>query len=143
MSLNLITATIRDMREFLAAKKSKREPLRWSVKGAAQASYRPADTNAFLGFRERLRQSRDFARESERIDSLERDLRKRDAALPVPNELVHNEDRSITLHYAGVTVRAFPDGVGSLIGGTAGQFTRGVKRELLEALAIISRSRLQ
>jgi hypothetical protein len=137
--VNLVTATLRDLREFIESKKRKREPLQWVVKAAAQATYHPADRASFASFRQRLRDSRDFARASERLDKLERDLRKRDAVLPLPNEAVQNEDRSITLHYRGLCVRAFPDDIAALYGGTAGHLERGVNRALVEALVIIDR----
>ncbi len=138
--MSILTSSLRDLRDFLQAKRNKREPIFLTGRGVARASYRPSTRQQFEGFRELLRQNRDFAQASERIDSLERDLRKRGAALPLPNELVQNADRSITLHYAGLCVRAMPDFVATLVGGTSGHLERGVTPALLGALTIVWRN---
>lgn len=137
-----IVRTIRDMREYVAAKRRKREPLRFVAKGAGCADYAPRDRLGFSRIRGSLRGVGDWGRASERIDSLEHALRKRTGAtLPLPRRLVQNEDRSLSLFYDELSVRAFPDGVAFLVGGSGGHLSQGVKPELLEALAF--RARLQ
>lgn len=138
--MNVLSASIRDLRDFLQAKRSKREPIFLTGRGVARASYHPSTRRQFEVFRERLRRSQDFAHASECIDSLERELRARCAPLPVPNEMVQNEDRSITLHYSGLCVRAMPDFVATLVGGTDGHLERGVTPALLGALTIVWRN---
>lgn len=137
----MFLATVRDLREFLAAKRRKREPVMFHAIAVVQASARPRDARAFRALRMALRQNRDFERASERLDALEREVVRRGAPeLPLPAEVVQNSDRSLSLFWpGGVSVRCFPEGIAFLIGGTAGRPGRGIQRELLEALALRSR----
>jgi hypothetical protein len=137
--MNIVTATLRDLREFLESKRIKREKVRLTCKPVATAIYKPPSAREFKAFRALLRSNSDFGTASERIDSLERDLFARDVSLPVPVEFVQNSDRSLTLQYDGLCVRAFPEGVGVLIGGITGHFERGVTPALIGALTIISK----
>jgi hypothetical protein len=134
----------REVRDFLFAKKVKREPLRFRPRGVMRATFKPRDRSSFAGIRAALRDNRDRARASERLDALERELlKRRDVALPLPEEVIQHEDRSISWCFGGVTVRAFPDGIAYLLGGTAGHLERGVKPPLLEALALKARMQRQ
>jgi hypothetical protein len=137
----LCPATLRDLRELLAAKKRKREPLRFRAEGVVQASMRPRDARAFEHLRALLRSNRDFGRASERLDALEHALRKRSGlGLPLPNEVIQNPDRSLALFWdGGVSVRAFREGLAYLIGGSAGKPGKGVTLELVEALTLRAR----
>lgn len=139
MHLNLLTATWRDVREFLASKRIKREPLKWRAKGAARAEILPRDARHFARLRQSIRHSSDFGRASERIDRLERELSKRDTPLPLPRKMIQEEDRSVSLFWNGLMVRAFPDGFVFIIEGK--HPGKGYARELIEAL--ILRSRMQ
>jgi hypothetical protein len=132
--------SFRDLREFLAAKKRKREPLALKMRAAAAASYIPRSAQGFERFRQALRGVGDWGGASERVDALERDLRARHACgLPLPTEVIQNEDRSLSVFWQGIMVRCFPDGFVSLLGGTAGVPARKVTRELLDALAFQAR----
>jgi hypothetical protein len=140
ISIGGLAATWADFREFVAAKKRKREPLRWNPKGVVRASSCPKTVQDFERLRGLLRLNRDFGRASERLDALEHALAKQSSiGLPLPSEVIQNEDRSLTLCFGGITVRLYPDGVGTLLGGTAGHFERGITRTTLEALALKSR----
>lgn len=136
---------VRDFNEWREAKKRREGAnfrMRWGVKGAACASYAPRSWRDFDRFRRELERNRDFARASERLNALERAYEKRyGSALPVPEEVIQNADRSLSWAYGKLLVRAFPDGVAYLLGGTEavgvkGALVRGVDRPLLEALRL-------
>jgi hypothetical protein len=134
-----LVSTIREFREFLAAKKRKREPLRWKATGAAEASYVPRRAQGFANFRSALRE-RDFGQASERIEALAAALRRRHGCeLPLPRKVMQNSDYSVSMFFEGLLVRAFPDGVQSLIGGAQGRPVRGVANEVLDLLAFQAR----
>jgi len=136
----ILGQTLRDLREFLAAKKRKREPLVWNVKGAAAASYKPSHAQGFARFRAALRGVGHWGQASERLDALEHALVARHGVtLPLPNEVMQNEDRSLSVFWESISVRCFPDGFMSLIGGTAGAPAKTITRELLDALAFQAR----
>lgn len=135
-----LVSTFRELRDFLAAKRLKREPLRWLAKGAGAAKYIPRHAEGFENFRIALRGVGDFGKASERLDALEHALRRRHGVgLPLPRKILQNEDRSITLFWDGCMVRCFVDGFVSTIGGVAGAPARNVTTELLDALALQSR----
>jgi hypothetical protein len=132
----VLIKTLRDVRDFIAAKKRKREPIIWNVRGAAAASYVPKGQPGFERFRAALRGVGHWGRASEGLDRLESELRKRHAVgFPLPNEVIQNDDSSLSLFWEGVMVRCFTDGFVSLIGGAAGIPARKITRELLDALA--------
>jgi hypothetical protein len=132
----VIIQTIRDAVDFIAAKKRKREPIVWNVKGAAAASYVPKGAAGFERFRAALRGVGHWGRASDRVDALEHALRRRHGVgFPLPNEVIQNADSSLSLFWEGVMVRCFPDGFVSLIGGTAGVPSRTITNELLDTLA--------
>ena len=133
----MLLQTIRDLREFLAAKKRKREPLRFAAKGVAESTYVPQHIQGFANFRAALRLS-DFGQASVELDRLVDALRRRHGVeLPLPRKLIQNADRSITVFWEGLTIRAFTDGVVTLTGGK--NPTRGVTTELLDMLAFQAR----
>jgi hypothetical protein len=135
-----IVSTLRDLREFIAAKRRKREPIKWTANGAAEAVYEPKRPQGFANFRAALRGVGDFGQASERLDALESDLKRRHAcALPLPRKVIQNGDRSLTLFWEGALVRCFPDGFFSLIGGEHGTQAKTVTRELLDLLAFQAR----
>lgn len=135
-----VIATIRDFKEFLAAKRRKREPLRWNAKGAAVAKYVPRHPQGFANFRAALRGVGDFGLASERLDRLEHGLRKRHGiGLPLPRKVLQNEDRSLSVFWEGAMVRCLPDGFVSLIGGTAGVPSKAITPALLDLLAFAAR----
>lgn len=131
---------IRDFREFLAAKRRKREPIHWNARGATEAVYRPSDARGFDNFRQALRGVSDWGQASERVDALADALRRRHGCpLPLPRKVVQNSDRSLTFFWEGLTLRAFPDRIASLIGGTSGRQVAGVAIEILDMLAFQAR----
>lgn len=131
-----ILDNIRELKDFLASKRIKREPLRWSVKPVACATYIPRNARGFAAFRASLRGVGDWGRASERLDALEHTLRKRhECGLPLPRKVLQNDDRSLTVFWQGTMVRCFPDGFVSTIGGIEGIKARKVTRELLDLLA--------
>jgi hypothetical protein len=135
-----LVSTYREFREFLAAKKRKREPLRFTAKPIGCAIYKPSSARGFANFRTALRGVGDWGQASERLDRLEHALRARhQVGLPLPRKLMQNEDRSISVFWTGAMVRCFPDGFTSLIGGTEGVPARAVTRELLDLLAFQAR----
>lgn len=125
----------REFREFLEAKRIKREPLRFKGKAMAEASFVPASHWHFSEFRERLRGVGDWGRASERFDALEHALVNRGSSLPLPRKVFQNDDMSITMMWEQVTVRCFVDGMHAMIGGAAGISLNHVTPELLDALA--------
>jgi hypothetical protein len=131
-----IVQSIRDLREFLAAKRRKREPIQWAARGAATATYVPKSARGFANFRTSLRGVGDWGRASERVDALADALRRRHGCdLPLPRKVIQNSDRSLTLFWESLTVRAFPNelGVTHRIGAT-GDPVRGVTTDLLDML---------
>lgn len=131
---------LRDAFEFVRAKKIKREPIRWDVRGAGCAQYVPRNPQGFANFRAALRGVGDFGQASERIDSLEDGLRRRHGVcLPLPRKVLQNQDRSLSLFWDGAMVRCFPDGFFSLIGGEHGAQAKSVTTELLDLLAFQAR----
>lgn len=135
-----LVQTFRDFREFLAAKKRKREPLRWDARGASEAVYKPRDARGLANFRAALRLAGDWGQASERVDAIEHALRARSGCtLPLPRKVVQNSDRSLTLYWEGVTVRALVDGVVVLIGGAAGVPQRTVTSDTLDLLEFQAR----
>lgn len=136
-----LVQSIRDLREFIAAKKRKREPIRWSARGATAAAYVPQSARGFANFCAALRLAADWGQASERLDELAHALRARHACeLPTPRKVLQNSDRSLTLFWQGLTVRAFPDqGITVLLGGTTGAPVRGVTTDVLDMLAFQAR----
>jgi hypothetical protein len=127
--------TWRDFKEFLEAKKRKREPIRLKARGGSSASYVPSSPRGFENFRRSLRGVGDFGCASEGIDRLERELRSRHTVgLPVPRRVLQNEDCSVTLFWPSITVRCFTDRFFSMIGGTEGVHAQRITNELLDAL---------
>jgi hypothetical protein len=131
-----LVQTWRDFREFVAAKRRKREPIRFKAHPVGAASYRPSSQQGFANFRAALRGVGDWGKASERVDSLEDALRRRHACrLPLPRKVIQNSDRSLTMFWQGVTVRFLVDGVSVLTGGVSGVPSAGVTTELLDMLA--------
>lgn len=131
-----IIRTYREFREFLAAKRRKREPIIFRARGAGAASYVPSSPRGFENFRAALRGVGHWGRASERLDALEHALRKRHGVgLPLPRKVLQNPDGSLTLFWESVLVRCFVDGFLSTIGGVEGIRAKKVSRELLDALA--------
>lgn len=132
--------TWRDFREFVAAKKRKREPIRLTARGGGAASYRPSSSVGFARFRAALRGVGDWGRASERLDALEHAVFCRHrVTLPMPRKVLQNEDGSLSLFWQGVTVRCFVDQTTVLIGGTAGIPSKTITTELLDMLAFQAR----
>lgn len=134
---NIVTATIRDLRNFLESKRIKREPLQFRMAGVGSASCRPRTHRGLDDLRRRLRGSVEWGRQSELFDKLESALRRRHAiGLPVPEEVTQRDDGGLSMHWDGLTVMAYPGKIGALLGGTAGGFEPGIKPALLDALRI-------
>lgn len=135
--------TWRDFREFVAAKKRKREPIRWRVRPVAEAIYEPRHPQGFANFREALRGVTPWGEASEGLDALDHALVKRHAVgLPLPRKVMQNSDRSLSLWWGPnehLMVRCFPDRFFGLIGGAKGAPTSKVTTELLDALALQQR----
>lgn len=135
-----LVSTYRELRDFIATKKRKREPLRISAKSVACASYVPRHPQGFANFRAALRGVGDWGRASEYLDRLEHALRQaHDVGLPLPRRVLQNEDRSLTVFWEGATVRCLEDGFVSSIGGVEGIKAKKVTRELLDLLAFAAR----
>jgi len=138
--INGLAASFRDLREFVAAKRKRGEKLRIRGKGAARAMVRIQGASHFASLRSALRASPWFGGAQERLDALDRQLRSRHGVpLPVPEEVLQDEDCSVSCFWGGVSVRSHADGFVSLIGGTAGHAERSVTPQLLGALALKSR----
>jgi hypothetical protein len=132
--------TLRDFREFVAAKKRKREPVFRRAHGVVDANYDPRSFAGFQRFRAALRGVGDWGQASERVDALELALQRRNGVvLPVPRRIVQNADRSLTLFWSGAMVRCLPDGFISMIGGVDGAKATRVTNELLDLLAFQAR----
>jgi hypothetical protein len=139
--------TWRDFREFVEAKRRKREPLFFSAKGAAEAEYTPRSAQGFANFRAALRGVSPWGQASEGLDRLEKALKKRhQVGLPLPRLVMQNSDRSLAIWWGGeshLMVRCFPDRFFSLIGGTAGIPEKKITTELIDALAFQHRIQSQ
>jgi hypothetical protein len=135
-----LVSDYREFREFLEAKKRKREPILRSARGRAEASYEPRSFAGFQRFRAALRGVGDWGQASERLDALEMALQKRHGVvLPVPRRIMQNEDRSVAVFWTGAMVRCLPDGFISMIGGAEGVKARSVTRELIDLLGFQAR----
>jgi hypothetical protein len=139
-----ITEAIREFREFREAKRIKREPLRFRLRGVQRSSCRPRAMSDVTSLRAQLRDNQDYARAAEQLDRLEAALQRRwKHGFPLPEDFVQESDRSLWMSWGnGLTVRAFPDFLGSVVGGTAGEIKRGITDTLLDALHMASRIRL-
>lgn len=134
--MSVILSNPRDVREFVEAKRRKREPIFWHGNGVTEASCEPRSLADFVSLRAGLRGSLDFGRSSERVDALESALmRRHNVGLPKPRKVMQNTDRSLTIWWEGIMVRCFRDGFVSLIGGASGKPARRVTVELLDMLA--------
>lgn len=142
-----VLQTWRDFREFVAAKKRKREPLCFKGRGVAEASYRPRHAQGFANFRASLRGVGSWGQASERVDALEHALHARHGVgLPLPRKVIQNSDKSLSLWWgpsSHLMVRALPDGFTSLIGGARGVVAKCITNELLDALAFQRRIQSQ
>ncbi len=126
---------VRDVRDFVAAKRRKREPIRLNVRGVTRSPCKPKSLADFVNLRSGLRRSAHFGRASEHLDRLEHEIRARwGHGFPLPEEVVQESDCSIWIAWGGVTVRAFPGFLGSVIGGTAGEIKKGITPALLDAI---------
>lgn len=131
-----LISTVRDLREFLEAKRRKREPIVWNVKGAACATLVPPDRLTFTTHMAQLAMGHDFGRACERFTRLCAELRRRHAVgVPLPRKVMQNSDRSLSFFWEGISVQCREDGFVSCIGGTAGMVATKITRELLDALA--------
>lgn len=129
------TSFVRDLREFRESKRIKREGARLRVNGAGSATFRPNGELGFRRFRQQLRDITSWARQSEQIDRLERELMSRHfVMLPVPRSVEQRENGSLSLHWPGLTILAHTDQIAFLIGGASGHAGKGIKPQLLEAL---------
>lgn len=135
MSLPVLSSW-RELNEFVAAKKRKREPLRWLARGTAAAEYVPRHPQGFANFRAALRGASDWGQASENLDRIEHALTARhQAKLPLPRKVMQNDDRSLTVFWRGFSVRCFVDKIVCLAGGSAGVISAGVPNHVLDMLA--------
>lgn len=140
---NIVDA-VREFREFREAKRIRREPIRVNLRGVQRSVCKPRSMGDVTSLRARLRENPDYARASEQMDRLESALRRRwQHGFPLPEDVVQESDRSLWMSWGnGLTVRAFPDFIGSCVGGTAGEVKRGITDTLLDALHMASRIRV-
>lgn len=133
----MILATIRDFREFMAAKKRKREPIRFTAKACGCASFTPRDARSFEQLRASMRDVADWGQASEKLDALERALiRRHGVRLPLPRRVLQNEDRSLSIWWhPGAMARCFPTGYLTTIGGANGVRAKKITRDFLDLLA--------
>jgi hypothetical protein len=137
---SVVLSNPRDVREFVEAKRRKREPITWHAQGVTEATCKPRTLQNFAELRSGLRCAPDFARASERLDALERALRNRHAlSMPKPRKITQNSDCSLTLWWRGAMVRCFADGFVSFIGGAKGVAAKMITPELLDVLAAQTR----
>lgn len=137
-----VIETIRDFREFLAAKKRKREPLRCVARGASAATYVPQSEQGFANFRAALRGVGDWGQASERVDGLADALHRRHGcALPLPRKVFQNPDRSLTFLWEGITVRVYPDRFTAMLGGMKGKPVTAITAEILDMLGFQAKLR--
>jgi hypothetical protein len=132
----------RDIREFIDAKRIKREPIfvRASARGAG--TWHPSNIQSFRVHLAGLRGAGDWGRAVERVDALDSALFRRHAShLPLPNSVIQNADSSLTLAWDGALVRAFPDALVVLIGGLP--HAKQVTTVLLDALGMLAKMRKQ
>lgn len=128
----------RDFREFVAAKKRKREPIQFRMRPSAEATYVPRHPQGFANFRAALRGVSPWGQASERLDALADALRRRhQCELPMPRKVIQNTDCSLSLWWGEaehVMIRCFEDRFFSLIGGTKGLPMSKVTTDLVDAL---------
>lgn len=139
-----ITDAVREFRAFREAKRIKREQIRFNLRGVQRSHCRPRRMADVTSLRAQLRQNADYARAAEQLDRLEDALRRRwQHGFPLPEDFVQETDRSLWMSWGnGLTVRAFPDFLGSVVGGTAGEIKRGITDTLLDAIHMAARIRL-
>lgn len=139
--MQLVSHDPREVREFLAAKKSKREPLRFEGHGQAAADFVPRSAANFANFRQRLIGATDWGHASERIEQLEHELiRRHGHGLPVPRKVIQNSNRSISLMFRDGLAVCHADGVVTVIGkGNEARRTVGITPEFLGLLHMQTR----
>jgi hypothetical protein len=135
-----LVSDYREFREFLEAKKRKREPIIRKARGVVEAVYVPRSHAGIERFRAALRGVGDWGQASERLDAIEMALQRRaGVVLPLPRKVMQNDDRSLTVFWTGAMVRCMPDGLISMIGGVEGVKAKRVTNELLDLLAFQAR----
>jgi hypothetical protein len=138
--MSVVLSDPREVREFVQAKKRKREPIRWHAEGVTEAKCEPRTLADFTSLRVGMRETVDFGRASEQLDALESALFFRHSLrIPKPRKVMQNTDRSISIWWRGVMVRCFQDGFVSLIGGPLGLPSKRITNELLDCLAQMQR----
>jgi hypothetical protein len=135
---------IREMFAFVRAKVLRREPVIFTTTGVSEAMFAPRDAANFAIIRSRLRYSRHFGRASERLDSLENALTRRNGViLPTPRKVTQNADCSLSLWWGpeggGAFVRLEGRKFFSLLGGPKGLIGTAITSELLDLLALHAR----
>ena len=104
-------ATLQDAHEFLGVKKRRGEPVRVCLNRNAQASVVVSSRAGFAELRARLRESTSFARASEALDRLEREVTKT-IAFPTPDEAMQQTTGEIGLAWReGLKVIVSGDGI--------------------------------
>lgn len=141
---------VRDIRDYREAKRSRGDnrKARVTIDGQAAASFEPETYRHFDRYLGALAQSRDAHRAVARLFELEHALMRRNSVpLPKPRLVEQKIDPQhgvcVAVFWgpegAGITLMATDNEIVSLIGGTAGKPLRGVKRDLLDALALQSK----
>lgn len=130
----------RELRNFLEAKRLKREPVRFEGHGKAAARFVSRKPGDFEGLMLRLKHARDWGHASEGVERLRTDLRRRHGVeLPEPRSVTQNPDRSLSIFWEGVSCRFFVDGFVSLVGGMQGAIARTITTDLLDALGFLAK----
>ena len=127
----------RELRNLLESKRIKREPSVFTAKGAARAVARADGGTKFAHLRNELRSNVHFSRAVKHLDELQSMLwRRHQAHVPKPKGLTQNEDSSISVFWEGLSLRAFPDAVVTLIQRRP---AKGITNDFLDALAFLAK----
>jgi len=137
----------RELRNFLEAKRRKREPVRLQAHGSVAASCEITSRPQWKDLFRQLCQNNSFAQAAESVDYLDTAVRGFGAdELPTPSEVVQNADKSLTIgwkerppHALRVVLQISGDRVAWMVGGEngmRGDATREFHPDLCRALVV-------
>jgi hypothetical protein len=128
----------REFREFVQAKKIRREPLIITAQARAEADFKPVDDRSFWEFVGRLRGVSSWGQAVEQLDAVNHALRKRHGvSIPFPRLLMQNDAGSLTFFWGtDLVLGCFPQGCAFTFLGRRERLTFGQESErvLLDAL---------
>lgn len=145
-------ANPREVREFVASKRLRREMIRAVVKGVAAAEFVPRSPAAATDYLARLAELPHWGEHLRQIGELARAFKRlHERGLPTPKTILLNPDVSLTLMFRRhflpqdprreqrLTIRVYEKGAVVIIGGSTGSSSRALLApEVLHALSLFT-----